>query len=95
MSENLKSYDDYHDLRNDGRIVLYKRKSHKRRPSYNVRIKFPEVRGYIIKSTKSSDLEESKLFANNLYWELEGKLKRGESLKRIYFKQVIGGWKTF
>jgi len=89
MPENLKHYDEYIDLRGDGRIVLYKRKDHAKRPKWNVRLKIPNTKGYVIKSTKSADIGEAKRFAEDLYYELEGKIRRGEVIKSPPFSAVV------
>jgi len=93
MKEFSKSYSEYYDLRNDGSIVIYKRAIQTKRPKYNCRIKPNNQNGYIFKSTKSSDLEKAKLFATNLYYEIEGKIQRGESLLEITFSKLIQDWK--
>jgi integrase len=92
MSEsNHKSYDDYQDLRGDGRIVLYKRKDHNK-PRWNVRIKVPGKSGYVVKSCKTSDFYEARKFSEDLYYELEGRSRRGEALRSHRFSKVVQEW---
>jgi integrase len=92
MSDH-KTYKEYVDLRNDGRIVMYQRSDHSVRPKWNVRLKIPNSNGYVVKSTRTSDFEEGKRFSENLYYELEGRIRRGEQLKSPSFKRVISDWK--
>ncbi len=92
MEPNHKHYDDYVDLRGDGRIVMYKRKDHSKRPKWNVRLKVPNTKGYVVKSTKTSDFDDGKRFSEDLYYELEGKVRRGETLKSPPFDKVVSEW---
>ena len=84
-----KHYEEYVDLRGDGRIVMYKRKDHSKRPKWNVRLKIPNTKGYVVKSTKTTDFNEGKRFSEDLYYELEGKVRRGETLKSPPFSKVV------
>ena len=84
-----KHYEEYVDLRGDGRIVMYKRKDHSKRPKWNVRLKIPNTKGYVVKSTKTNDYNEGKRFSEDLYYELEGKVRRGETLKSPPFSKVV------
>ena len=59
MDTKSKNYDDYIDLRNDGRIVMYRR-PHLKNPKWNVRLKIPNTKGYVIRSTKTSDFNDGK-----------------------------------
>ena len=87
-----RSYSDYVDLRDDGRIVLYKRNDHDN-PRWNVRIKVPGQTGYVVKSCKTRVFDEAKRFSEDLYFEIEGKSRRGESVKSRPFKRVVDEWK--
>ena len=89
MDTNHKSYDEYVDLRGDGRIVMYKRTDHKKRPKWNVRLKLPNTKGYVVRSTRTSDLNEARRFSEDLFFELEGKIRRGEVVKSPPFKKVV------
>jgi integrase len=84
-----KHYEEYVDLRGDGRIVMYKRKDHSKRPKWNVRLKVPNTKGYVVKSTRTDDFNEGKRFSEDLYYELEGKVRRGETLKSPSFSKVV------
>ena len=88
MSDKSKNYDDYIDLRNDGRIVMYRR-PHLKNPKWNVRLKIPNTKGYVIRSTKTSDFNDGKRFSEDLYYELEGKVRRGEVLQSPSFDKVV------
>jgi len=88
-----KTYSDYIDLRGDGRIVMYQRTDHSVRPKWNVRLKIPGSSGYVVKSTRTSDFQEGKRFSEDLYYELEGKVRRGEQLKSPKFSKVVRDWK--
>jgi integrase len=92
MSETEhKTYDDYHDLRGDGRIVIYKRRDH-HNPRWNVRIKVPGKTGYVVKSCKTTDFHEARRFSEDLYYELEGRSRRGESIRSHKFDRVVKEW---
>ena len=86
-------YEDYNDIRGDGGIVIYKRPEHDN-PKWYARIKVKEAKGFIRKSTKTTDYEEAKRFAEDLYYELEGKVRRGETLKSPPFRRVVAEWKS-
>ena len=88
MEVKSKNYDDYVDVRNDGKIVMYRR-PHLKNPKWNVRLKIPNHKGYVIRSTKTSDYNEGKRFSEDLYYELEGKVRRGETLKSPPFSKVV------
>ena len=88
-----KTYSEYIDLRGDGRIVMYLRSDHSVRPKWNVRLKIPGSTGYVVKSTRTSDFQEAKRFSEDLYYEMEGKFRRGEQLKSIKFSRVVSLWK--
>ncbi|EDP66888.1 Integrase [alpha proteobacterium BAL199] len=87
-----KSYADYTDLRGDGRIVLYKRKDHGN-PRWNVRIKVPGGTGYIVKSCRTTDFYEARRFSEDLYYQLEGRSRRGETIRAKPFQKVFDEWR--
>ena len=60
---------------------MYKRNDHKTRPKWTVRIKVPNTKGYVVKSTRTADFDEGRRFSEDLYYELEGKVRRGEVIK--------------
>ena len=90
MSEH-SHYQDYRDLRGDGRIVLYKRQDHAN-PKWTARLKILGNTGYVVRSTKTGDEYEARRFSEDLYYELEGKARRGESLKSPLFRKVFSEW---
>lgn len=60
MSETKHlSYDEYQDIRGDGRIVMYKRNDH-HNPRWYVRLKVPGNTGYVVKSCKTTDFYEGR-----------------------------------
>lgn len=91
MSKNHIHYGDYLDLRGDGRIVLYKRTDHQN-PKWSVRIKIPQTEGFVVRSAKTTDDYEARRFAEALYYELEGKARRGEPIRTPTFRQVFNEW---
>ncbi|MHC6158228.1 hypothetical protein ACVSQB_41725 [Bradyrhizobium elkanii] len=91
MSKPHSHYKDYIDVRGDGRIVLYKRSDHQN-PKWTVRLKVPTTSGFVVKSTKTTDDFEAKRFAEDLYFRLEGKARRGEPLNSPTFRKVFADW---
>jgi len=79
------------DLRGDGRIVLYKRSGLKR-PKWQVRIRVPNATGYRIVSSKSSDWNEAKRFAEDLYEKTYMHVLNGGQIRSRTFKQVFEEW---
>lgn len=77
-----KTYEEYHDLLGDGKIIIYKR-SDNRSPYYQTRLKLDGLKNkYINKSTKTSNLDESKKISLKLFYEYQEKIFKGENLKR-------------
>lgn len=91
LSKTLTHYRDYLDLRGDGRIILYKRSDHQN-PKWTVRIKIPHTEGFVVKSAKTKDDYEARRFAEDLYYELEGKARRGEPIRTPTFRRVFQEW---
>jgi hypothetical protein len=79
LPKSHSHYKEFLDLRGDGRVVLYKRAVH-RNPKWTVRLKIPETGGFVVKSTKTTDDFEARRFAEDLYYRLEGKARRGEPI---------------
>ena len=78
---------EYVDVRGDGRIVLYIR--HNR---WTARLKIPGNKGYVVKATKTADLYEARRVAEDLFYELEGRARRGESVNAPSFTRVAKEW---
>ena len=91
MTQNHSHYLDYLDLRSDGRIVLYKRADHQN-PKWTVRLRIPRTKGFVVKSTKTTDDFEARRFAEDLYFELEGRARRGESIRAPTFRKLLEQW---
>ena len=93
MAEKHIHYRDYRDIRGDGRIILYRR-ADIQSANWSARLKIPNTVGYVVKSTKTSDDFEARRFAEELYYQLEGRARRGESVKSPTFKRVFEEWKA-
>lgn len=93
MTKAHSHYRDYRDLRNDGRIVLYRRADHDSQ-NWTARLKIPNTAGFVIRSTKTADDFEARRFAEDLYFELEGRARRGETVKPFLFSQVFDMWRA-
>ena len=71
--------------------MLYKRADHQN-PKWTVRLRIPEVPGFVVKSTKTTDDFEARRFAEDLYYRLEGKARRGEPINSPTFQRVFSEW---
>ena len=71
--------------------MLYKRADHQN-PKWTVRIKIPTIKGFVVKSTKTTDDFEARRFAEHLYYQLEGKAVRGEPINTPTFRKVFAEW---
>ena len=91
MPKSHSHYRDFLDLRGDGRIVLYKRADHEN-PNWTARLKIPQVEGFLVKSMKTRDDYEARRAAEDLYYKLEGKARRGEPIKTPTFSRVFREW---
>ena len=86
-----ESSDEVIDLRGDGRIVLYKRPGLKK-PKWQVRVRVPKATGYRIVSSKTSDWDEAKRFAEDLYEQTYMHVLNGGQMRSRTFKQVFEEW---
>jgi integrase len=91
LPKSHSHYKDFLDLRGDGRVVLYKRADHQN-PKWTVRLKIPDNEGFVVKSTKTTDDFEARRFAEDLYYRLEGKARRGEPINSPTFRRVFSEW---
>jgi integrase len=71
--------------------VLYKRADHQN-PKWTARLKIPTIEGFVVKSTKTTDDFEARRFAEDLYYRLEGKARRGEPINSPTFQRVFAEW---
>ena len=71
--------------------MLYKRADHTN-PKWTVRIKVPTIKGFVVRSTKTTDDFEARRFAEHLYYQLEGKAVRGEPINTPTFRKVFAEW---
>ena len=92
MAESIELTEDRHDVRGDGRIILYKREGLKA-PKWQARIRVPNANGYKIVTTKTENLREAERFALDLYEDLYLHVKSGGSVQSKTFKQVFEEWK--
>lgn len=81
------------DVRDDGRIILYKREGLKN-PKWQARISIPNASGYKIISTKTTRQSEAERIAVELYHDLTHHVKMGGSLKTKSFAQVFTDWEN-
>lgn len=79
------------DLRGDGTVVLYKRLGLKK-PKWQVRVRVPNATGYRIVSSKTSNLEEAKRFAYELYEQTYMHILNGGQMRSRTFRQVFEEW---
>ena len=93
MSEKYTHYRDYRDLHDDGRIIVYRRAdTHSK--NWSVRLKVPNTTGFVVKSSKTPNDFAARRFAEELYYQLEGRARRGEAIKSPTFKRVFDEWKA-
>ena len=85
------SSSEFIDLRGDGRVVLYKRPGLKK-PKWQVRVRVPNATGYRIVSSKTSDWDEAKRFANELYEQTYMHILNGGQMRSRTFRQVFEEW---
>lgn len=48
--------------------------------------------GFVVKSCKTTDDFEARRFAEDLYYELEGRARRGEPIKAPAFREAFRAW---
>jgi len=92
MAGSIELTEDRHNVRGDGRIILYKREG-LRNPKWQARIRVPNANGYRIVTTKTDNLREAERFALDLYEDLYLHVKSGGPFQSKTFKQVFEEWK--
>jgi integrase len=55
-------------------------------------LKIPDTEGFVVKSTKTTNDFEARRFAEDLYYQLEGKARRGEPINSPTFRKVFAEW---
>lgn len=83
-----------HDLRGDGRIILYKRPGLKN-PKWQVRLRVPGATKYKYLSTKTTKFSAAEHFANEQYDELRQHVKNGGTVNPKTFSQVFAEWENW
>ena len=81
---------EYIDLRNDGRIMLFKRVEVG--DKFYVRLKIKGNRGYKTVSCKTKNRVEAERIAYDLYDELSLKVLNGQRINSVLFKNVVNEW---
>jgi integrase len=82
------SYENKHVFR-DGAITLYTRNG---QPTYHCRLKIDGHKGYVVKSTKKTELVEAARIANDLYDDLRYKVRHGLEVKPHNFESMWKRW---
>ena len=89
----VKSNIEYFDLRNDGNIVMYLGKT--KNPNYQIRLKLPNTKHYIRKSTFTTNFEVGKKFGLELYEELNFRIRSGEKIDSPTYEKIFNEWKKY
>jgi len=84
---------EYIDLRNDGRIMLFKRVEVG--DKFYVRLKIKGNRGYKTVSCKTKNRVEAERIAYDLYDELSLKVLNGQRINSVLFKNVVNEWSNY
>lgn len=71
--------------------MLYKRADH-HNPKWTARLKIPSTNGFVVRSTKTVNDSEARRFAEDLYYKLEGRARRGEPINAPTFSRVFTEW---
>ena len=82
------SYDGHHSIK-DGRIVLYRRNG---KPIYHARMAVDGVEGYIVQSTRKTDLAEAIRVAEEKYDDYRYRVRNGLETSRITFTTLWRRW---
>ncbi len=78
----------------DGEIVLYQRPDHAVK-KWQCRVRVPNAVGYVIKSTKTTDLEQAKQFAQNLWDQMRLTVMGGGTIKPHSFNELYPKFKEW
>jgi integrase len=83
-----KFYTDWHDLRDDGSVVLYKRPDRKH-PKFIARLKIPGHSKYIVRSTKLAELSEARRVAERMFYEFESRVLNDLPISSYTFEKLF------
>lgn len=78
----------------DGEIVLYQRPDHQVK-KWQCRVRVPNSTGYVIKSTRTTDIAEAKIFAQELWDEMRLTVKSGGTIKPQQFNALYPKFKDW
>lgn len=92
MTDDHSFYSDWTDVKGDGTIVLYKRPDRKR-PKFIARIKVEGHRGYIVKSTKTEDLQVAIRTSERMFYDYESRVKNDLPIQSYTFQKLFNEWK--
>lgn len=92
MTDDHSFYSDWTDVRGDGSIVLYKR-SDRKRPKYIVRLKVDGHKGYIVKSTKTDDLQIAIRTSERMFYDYESRVRNDFPIQSYTFQKLFDEWK--
>lgn len=84
-------YQNLVDVFDDGRLCLYQRPD-RLKPKWIARFKFPDRKGYVIKTTRETDLRRAKDLATRWWYEFDNKLAAGLSIAKPTFEKL---WAEF
>lgn len=82
------AYDGHHSIR-DGKIVLYRRNG---KLIYHARMAVDGVDGYVVQSTRQTDLAEAIRVANERYEDYRYKVRNGLETSRFTFETIWRRW---
>ena len=80
------------DVKNDGTIILYKRRGLKK-PNWIARLKVTGAKGYKVFSTKTTNQRQAERIALDKYEEAYFRVKNGGELNGRLFKTIFEEWK--
>jgi len=82
------AYEDYHSFK-DGKIVLYRRNG---KPVYHARLAVEGIDGYVVRTTKTSDLAEAVRIAEDRYEDFRYRVRNGLETSKLSFATLWSRW---